>query len=59
MRSFFGFFSQLPGFVGPEIPNKIEFGGKMSESSPDISMEKEAAESSKASAKRIRKESDF
>ena len=59
MRSFFGFFSQLPGFVGPKIPNKIVLDGKMSDSSPDVLMEKETAESSKAPAKRIRKESDF
>ena len=59
MRSFFEFFSQLPGFVGPKIPNKIVLDGKMSDSSPDILMEKDTAESSKASAKRTRKDSDI
>ena len=59
MRSFLEFFSQLPGFVGPKIPKEIVMDGKMSDSSPDISMGRDAAESSKASAKRIRKESDI
>ena len=59
MRSFFGFFSQLPGFVKPKIPGEIVFEGKMSDSSSDISMEKDAAENIKASAKRIRKEDDI
>ena len=54
MRSFFGFFSQLPGFVKPKIPSEIAFDGKMSESSLDISMEKDTAENIKASARRIR-----
>ena len=58
MRSFFEFFSQLPGFVEPKIPKQIALDSKMSGSSPDISMGTDAAESSKASAKRIRKESD-
>ena len=59
MRSFFGFFSQLPGFVKPKIPSEIAFDGKMSDSSPDISTEKDTAENSKASAKRVRKEDDI
>ena len=59
MRSFFEFFSQLPGFVGPKIPNRIVFDGKMSDSSPDILLGGDPAESSKASAKRVRKESDI
>ena len=28
MRSFCEFFSQLPGFIGPKIPNKIAFSDK-------------------------------
>ena len=56
---FFEFFSQLPGFIGPKIPNKIEFSDKMPGPFPDISKEQGTDGSSKASAKRIRKEDDI
>ena len=59
MRSFFEFFSQLPGFIKPKTPSEFVFEGKLSESSPDVSMEKETAGDSKASAKRVRMESDI
>ena len=59
MRSFFEFFSQLPGFIKPKIPSEFVFEGKLSESSPDVSMGKETAGDSKASAKRVRMEGDI
>ena len=59
MRSFCEFFSQLPGFIGPKIPNKIAFSDNAPGHLPGISKEQGPDESSKASAKRIRWEDDI
>ena len=58
MRSFCEFFSHLPGFIGPKIPNKIAFSDKTPGHLPGISKEQGPDGSSRASDKRIRKEDD-
>ena len=55
MRSFFEFFSQLPGFIAPKVP---DFSDKTPGSISLMTRDQGPDGSSKASAKRIRKGED-